>query len=148
VTEERRRASARTIAPGRLYQRGHFLTWPRAQKWSLIEELGIRTVVNLWVKVDPDLSNDKGLLYINWPIPGDRIPPDVDLMVPWLAKLLDRGPMLVQCEAGVNRSMWLCGRLLVARGVRPGEALGTVLEGGRIKSVFQADIMQGATDNE
>lgn len=139
---ERTRAWARDVVPGRLYQRGHFLTWPSEQKWDMLRELNIKTVVNLWVKVDPDLSNSAGLVYITWPIAGDEVPPDADLMVPFLARLLDRGPMLVQCEAGVNRSLWLCGRLMAARGFKGNVALGTVLAlaKGKMKSVFQADI--------
>lgn len=115
-----RAAMHEVLTPKRLWQRGQFLTWPAEQKWGMLRSVNVTTVVNLWTKVDPDLSapspNGGGILYINWPITSDRVPPETDSMVAFLATLMITKPggMLVHCEAGVNRSAWLCARLIAA----------------------------------
>lgn len=110
------RMAANEVIPGKLYQRAHFLTWTAGQKQALLERLGVTVVVNLWLKVDPDLSGQ--CIYLNWPIAGNRVPPDTKAMTNLVNHLLDTGHVvLVHCEAGRNRSAWFCARLAAMRGV-------------------------------
>jgi protein-tyrosine phosphatase len=109
------RASANTVLPGKIYQRGNFLSWPRRQKERLLSELGVTIVVNMWAKMDADLSweNDTGRIYLQWHTSPSEVPPDADLFVLWLSALLNRGHVvLIHCEAGRGRSVWLSTRLL------------------------------------
>lgn len=108
------RAAANVVIPDLLFQRGNFLTWPYAQKQRLLADNQITVVVNLWTKVDSDLSTDEpGRVYLHWPIPGDRVPAEWRLMRSFLGALLRANRrVLVHCEAGVNRSVWLCALLL------------------------------------
>lgn len=118
------RGGVNTIIPGKLYQRGNMLKWPREQKEKLYDELGITVTVNLWSKVDPDLSHSSRMV-LNYPITSKR--PDratADAMTNMVNALLDAGHVvLVHCEAGRNRSAWFCARLLAHRG-------GTIREAG------------------
>ena len=113
---ERKRNGVATFLPGRLFQRGNFLNWPAAQKRQMLDELGVTVVLNLWLKVDPDLSpltHQYGLAYFNWHISPSVLPKDSEVMVEFLGKMLDRGHvLLVHCEAGKGRSVWLSTRLL------------------------------------
>jgi protein-tyrosine phosphatase len=133
------------IIPGRLYQRGHFLTWSAERKQKMLAEHGIGVVVNLWQKVDPDLSST-GVLYVNWPIPGGRPPAFAEEMVSLLVRHLRMGiPVLVHCEAGVNRSVWLCARLLhaydgVLTGPQTVQAVANLMPGARMRPGLKEDI--------
>jgi len=108
------RASANTIIEGKLYQRGHFLTWPAAQKWRMLENAGITMVVNLWSKVDPDLSGEEqGRIYLCWLCSPSAVPHDADLMTEIVANLIMAGHCaLIHCEAGRGRSVWFSARVL------------------------------------
>lgn len=109
------RASFNEVIPALLWQRGQFLTWPASRKRRALAERGIRVVVNLWHKIDPDLSpEDHEAIYINWHIsPSDPAPRVAAPMLDMLANLLREGHgMLVHCEAGRGRSAWLCTELV------------------------------------
>lgn len=127
------RAGFTEVLPGRLYQRGQFLTWPARQKRKLLDNLGITVVVNLWHKIDADLSpDDHGRIYINWHVsPSDAATvKNAWPLVELLAKLMHRGErVLVHCEAGRGRSVWLCAELVKAvTGMSGLEALSHVRE--------------------
>ena len=111
---QRRRQGVAEIIPGVLYQRGQFLTWTYEQKAHLLEELGISVIVNLWHRVDSDLGRDiPGTAYLSLPMSPSALPADAELLIDYLAGLLRRGhTMLVHCEAGRGRSVWLATRLL------------------------------------
>lgn len=127
----------------RLYQRGHFLTWPHERKWEMLVDLDIGLVVNLWVKVDPDLS---GLPVLALPMHGDYVPAWADKAAR-IAADWQGGAVLVHCEAGVNRSAWFCARVLMARGMSGAEALFQVAQAiGRTKinPKLKADLLKDA----
>jgi hypothetical protein len=133
------------IVPGKLYQRGHMLTWPAADKHRMLDELGITVVVNLWLKVDPDLSGR--VIYINWPISGAAVPPDADAMTAFVSGLLSSGHVvLVHCEAGKNRSVWFCARLLrmafgpSARGTNVLDLVKRKVPGTSLRSQLERDV--------
>lgn len=112
------RAGAAEIIPGKLYQRGNFLTWPRSQKWRFMEERGITMVLNMWTKIDPDMSpepGDLGRIYINWLCSPSEVPQDANLMVGFCADMVNAGQcLLVHCEAGRGRSVWFAARVCQA----------------------------------
>ncbi len=121
-----KRASINEILPGRIYQRGQFLTWPYEQKKRLLEQLGIDVVVNLWSKVDPDLSSGSlGRVYLCWPTSPSEVPECADLFVEFLVNLVRVGKrILIHCEAGRGRSVWLSARVLAdVEGIPRAEAL-------------------------
>jgi protein-tyrosine phosphatase len=107
------RAGAVEIIPGKLYQRGQFLTWPAAQKRGLLDRMKVDTVVNLWSKVDPDLSSEKlGFTYLCWLTSPSAVPEGADVLVEVVARRLEHGGCaLVHCEAGRGRSVWLAARV-------------------------------------
>jgi protein-tyrosine phosphatase len=120
------RAGVNIVIPGKLYQRGHFLTWPAAQKHRLFKDTGITMVVNLWSKVDPDLSADQaGRIYLCWLCSPSAVPPDADRMTDAVASLIGGGHRaLIHCEAGRGRSVWFSARVLAAvTGISGAEAL-------------------------
>lgn len=110
------RMSAREIVPGLLYQRGQFLTWTADQKMRMLGDRGITTVVNLWSKVDPDLSNmGDEFLYLCWLTSPHKIPSGVRHMAALIAyRMENSGAVLIHCEAGRGRSVWLCARVVAA----------------------------------
>lgn len=122
--EQAQRAALRTIIPGKLYQRGQFLTWPYNQKHRLLREHGITFVVNLWHKIDPDLSSSQlGWLYLNWLCSPSHVPPAADLMTNFVTLALEDGHrVLVHCEAGRGRSVWFVTRVLATYRNIPGPA--------------------------
>jgi hypothetical protein len=94
-----------------LFQRGQTLTWPRDQKLRILDAHKIDLVINLWLKVDPDLSGE--CRYVNWPIPGDRVADDIDDVVELAVRSIARHRgVLVHCEAGKNRSAFVCALVL------------------------------------
>lgn len=106
------RASLNVIVPGQLYQRANFLSWPRWQKEKLLKEHNIRVVVNLWSKSDPEVSSDSEQVYVylHYWISGAKIPPEQELrgLLDFLMNCSKMGwPILIHCEAGVNRSVFL-----------------------------------------
>jgi hypothetical protein len=114
---ERTRGAVNVVLPGKLYQRGNMLKWPLAQKEKMFQELGITAVVNVWSKVDPDQSHPSRI-YINYPVTSKRPHgPTATSMARLVAALIRSGHVvLVHCEAGRNRSVWFCIRVLVALG--------------------------------
>ena len=118
------RGGVNEVIPGLLFQRANFLNWPRRQKQAMLARHGIRVVVNLWHKADPDLSSDAEgtLLYLNWHIAGDTVPDHAKEIIQLLLLLLhDRWPILIHCEAGSNRSVWLAAELVRRWGGVTGE---------------------------
>jgi|SRR5262245_14016830 len=123
------RAGANEVIPGRLYQRGHSLTWPTAQKWRLLKEYKINMVVNMWSKVDPDLSTDQqGFIYLNWLCSPSIVPPDAEIMSRLVASLINANHCaLIHCEAGRGRSVWFSARVLaILQGISGREALAEI----------------------
>lgn len=110
------RMSMRPIIESQLYQRGQFLTWTAESKRKMIQTHGITTVVNLWTKVDPDLSAmQEGFLYINWLTSPHKVPHDADYVIDLIvARMSDSGAVLIHCEAGRGRSVWLATRVVAA----------------------------------
>lgn len=144
------RRGVNEVIPGKLYQRGHFLTWTHEQKHQMLLELGITVVVNLWNHVDPDLSRDiEGVLYLNYVASPSRVPPEADLLVAFLTGLLKSGHrLLVHCEAGRGRSVWLCGRLVRSyiSATSGADALAWVLDAvpkADVNLILQKDITGG-----
>lgn len=111
---EAKRAGVREVIPGVLYQRGQFLSWPHAQKHKVLNDLGITCVVNLWHKIDPDLSSPmQDVVYLNLHMNTDKVSRTAEATVFYVHHLMVAGHrVLVHCEAGVNRSSWLCARLV------------------------------------
>lgn len=106
----RGRNSVNEIIPGKLYQRGQILTWQREKKYRMLEEYGIRTVVNFWPKIDSDMG-EAGVNYIHIPAVQSEQMLDsrVLLAADWVSQMIDQeGPVLVLCEAGVTRSVYFC----------------------------------------
>lgn len=96
------------IVPGRVYQRGQFVTFPVHQKLAMLERNRIDVVVNLWARPDMELHQKDGLIYIHWPIAGNVVPSPKWPIIDMLASYYDAGKnILIHCEAGVNRSVWL-----------------------------------------
>jgi hypothetical protein len=100
-----------TVVNDRLYQRGQILSWKRADKLALFEELNIGIVVNFWPKLDPDMS-DMPCWY--WYLPSgsdDMVSTRVSKMARLLASLLTHGDYsaLILCEAGKTRSVFFAG---------------------------------------
>lgn len=102
------------IIPEHLYQRGQFITFPWSAKMEMLEQYKITMVVNLWTRPDPELHTYPGLVYIHWPIGGGE-PPKPYSRTGYLMDLVHNemyeGRVLVHCEAGVNRSIWLAAKL-------------------------------------
>lgn len=111
------RMGVNEVLPGSLYQRGHFLTWTHAQKHEFLEDLGVDVVVNLWGRVDPDLSsNGHDIYYVVQPVSSRSVGLEEEALVSMIGALMFAGHrVLVHCEAGVNRSAWLCARLVALR---------------------------------
>jgi hypothetical protein len=98
------------IIPGKLYQRGQFMTWFLDRKMEFLKRNGITAVVNLWGKIDPELE---GIRYFVWPLRSNN-PDNIDDLAIFVHNLMVEGDVvLVHCEAGVNRSVWLCTKLLM-----------------------------------
>lgn len=109
------------IIPGKLYQRGQFMTFPVISKIQMLERYDIGMVVNLWYRPDPELHIKDGLIYIHWPIGGGEVPFMDSHMINFLNDHLSNGTkVLVHCEAGVNRSIWLATRLVMKQEVLSG----------------------------
>jgi hypothetical protein len=102
------------------------LTWPAAQKQRLFRDIEATMVVNLWSKVDPDMSTDEqGRIYLCWLCSPSAVPEDADLMTRIVADLILSGHCaLIHCEAGRGRSVWFSARVMAAVMDMPGsEAL-------------------------
>ena len=107
------RKAVNEIMVGRLYQRGNMLSWPRSDKVKLFKERNISIVVNLWTKMDLDMSSIPLDCYLYLPTPRskDMIRRRILLAAEMVAKMMaaDRkAATLVLCEAGVTRSVFFC----------------------------------------
>lgn len=101
------------IIPNTLYQRGQFVTFPFATKMAMLERYNIDMVVNLWSRPDPELHAKSGLVYLHWPIAGNVVPHMSREYIRFISDHMSEGyKVLVHCEAGVNRSVWLVAKLL------------------------------------
>lgn len=149
-TEKRRNGVAEVI-PGKLYQRANFLTWPYGQKKAMLDDLGVNVVVNLWRPVDSDMADNRpgtkhnDRIYLNWHMATNVAPSGGHAMVRFLGDLMRQGHvLLVHCEAGRNRSAWLCARLVKdALRVTPEHAIQIVTRAApriKISTELQADI--------
>lgn len=131
------------IIPGRLYQRGQFLTFDRKNKLAALEELDITLVVNLWTKPDPDLEGvmDK-TMYLNWPIWASRIPNEetLECVVELISNHLKHSAALIHCEAGKGRSVFLSALVLAHVNRWDGEQvmkqINELVPGHRLTPVF------------
>jgi len=106
------------ILEGRLWQRGQFLTASRSSKRATLDNLGIDVIVNLWTKPDPDLdARPNERLYVHWPIHGTKVEDKflLRLMVKFIVRLIEHDhKVLIHCEAGVNRSIFLVTLVVAA----------------------------------
>jgi hypothetical protein len=144
-----KRAGVNEVISGSLYQRGHFLTWPYAKKWQMLDSLDIDVVVNLWRPIDSDIANPglgRMVAYLNWPMMTDKVPENTKALVAFVAYLIRQGhTALIHCEAGVNRSAWLCARVVrEVAGVAPEQALSQVQQAipkARINPALVRDVL-------
>ena len=107
---KRKRAQLIEVVPDKLYQRGRFQSWPGKKKQDILESHNIGLVVNLWAKVDPEVTNDTRRTYIHFPMRGN-VPPkpeQLDALVGFISSFIwEDQAVLIHCEAGVNRSCFL-----------------------------------------
>lgn len=116
------------VEPGRVYRSGQL--WP-SQLSSLLQEKGIRTVINLrgenpgrsWYDDEIRVTEAAGVRHVSLPMSAN-VEPSPEL----LARLIDtlgsaQQPMLIHCEAGADRS-GLASALyqLINKGQSPAEA--------------------------
>jgi hypothetical protein len=108
------RAGFNELIPGKLYQRGQFLTWPAKKKEAVLAQYGITMVVNLWCKIDPDLSPDLlDRIYLNWHTSPSTVPVNATLLIDTVVGAMRGGhTVLIHCEAGRGRSVWLSARVM------------------------------------
>lgn len=104
------------IVPGKLYQRGEFMDFPREIKLSELRRRGIDIVINVWSKSDKEISEEM-FRYIHWPLPdGELRACDKQFLsgvAMWVVgDISDGHRVLVHCHAGRNRSA-LVSALLV-----------------------------------
>lgn len=133
-----KRAAFNEVIPGKLYQRGRFLSWPRKKKDQMLEDHNIRVVINLWSKVDPEVSGDSNRIYLHLPMKGNRPIDSVildGLLVFLMPFVASEDAVLVHCEAGVNRSCYLVACLVAEyENISGKEALGIIEEKcGKVK---------------
>lgn len=103
------RAGVNEVIPGKLYQRGKFITWPQRQKREMLKELGVTMVVNLWSKIDSDLeAEEQGVTYLNYLASPSSVPRNAGALVSFITRMINEGHVvLIHCEAGRGRSVWL-----------------------------------------
>lgn len=138
------------IIPGKLYQRGQILSWPREDKLAMLKERNISIVVNLWPKIDSDFSGSDLDLYLYLPVPRskDMTSFTVRAMATAVAAMLlkRKKAALVLCEAGVTRSVFFCVLVVSAmKGISLGKAYSLVemlLPKHRMKSFMKSYCMK------
>lgn len=140
------------ILPNKLYQRGQFVTFPWQAKMDMLNKYDIGLVVNLWVRPDPELHTKQGLIYIHWPISGAERPRMADSMIDLINDHMCSGTkILIHCEAGVNRSIWLAAKL-VARynnisGSESLEHVKSIVSHTKMRSGLVTDLTMTNNDN-
>ena len=95
---------------------------------------GVDAVVDLEGDIDtsiPEHESQRGTtLYVYWPIEDeDEMPEEgvVRAIASFVSALLDQDQeVLVHCRSGHNRSGLICARTLIARGMKPEEAIAKV----------------------
>ena len=104
------RGAIREIIPEVLYQRGQILTWQREKKFAVFKDLGIKTVVNLWPKQDPDLAESQVVNYLQLSAVRSEMMLEsrMETAARYVAELCQEHPTLVLCEAGKTRSVYFC----------------------------------------
>lgn len=108
----RKRAGVNEVLAKRIYQRGQIFTWTKERKLLTFQELGLRSVINFWPKIDPDLA-DMGLDF-SWQLSTPRSEGMLDKHIMFAAKataeyLKMKGTnTLILCEAGKTRSVFFC----------------------------------------
>lgn len=110
----RTRGALNEILTGRLYQRGQIMTWQREKKYSLLQEYGIKTVINFWPKIDPDMGEAPIDNYLHLAAVKSELMLEhrMTQAADMVARLSATSPTLVLCEAGVTRSVYFCILLL------------------------------------
>src|SRR5262245_51295733 len=113
-----RRRAFSEIFPDKIYQRGQIFTWPRTVKEQHFKQYGIKIVVNLWTKIDVDMT-DVGLdMYLYLPtgsgeeeMKGSWILQSAEL-VGKLLQTPEKYAALIVCESGVTRSVFFSALVL------------------------------------
>jgi len=130
VAKSPSRNAVNEVIAGRLYQRGQILTWQREKKYRILQDLGIKTVVNFWPKLDPDMG-EAGINYLHLPAVQSEqmLERRMETTARLVAQLSEEGAVLALCEAGMTRSVYFCV-LLVSQllGISPHDAHGYVTE--------------------
>lgn len=137
------------IIPGKLYQRSQFMTFPWNTKLEMLNRYDIGMVVNLWARPDPELHAKSGLIYLHWPIGGGERPRLSDAMIELIDQALwDGVKVLIHCEAGVNRSIWLSAKVKARHQLTGGiQAFNSILDlvtRTKVRSGLMSDL--AATD--
>lgn len=104
------RGAFNEIISGKIYQRGQVYTWTLDKKRLAFEEHGVKAVLNLWPKTDPDMA----CLNLDWysqlycPRSEETLRPSVLLMAEYTAEWVRTAPgaLLILCEAGKTRSVF------------------------------------------
>lgn len=131
------RSGLNEILPGKLYQRGQILTWQREKKYSILQEYGIRTVVNFWPKIDPDMGEAPvdNYLFLAAPRSLQMLERRMEKGADLVANLAQTAPVLVLCEAGVTRSVYFCVLVLSRL-----EGLTLAAAYDRVRGVIRTDL--------
>jgi len=132
-----------------LYQRGKILTWLRTDKVELIEGLNIGVIVNMWPKVDAELSEMPldWYLQLSTPRSENMTKPHILMAADAVATYMKASPrnVLVLCEAGKTRSSFFCALVLRRMGLTVDETFATLRE--RIPAMelkgFMIDYLRG-----
>jgi hypothetical protein len=108
----KKRSAVNVVLPGRIFQRGQIFTWTRTVKAQCFEDLGLRSVVNFWPKIDSDLA-DMGLDWywqLSTPRSEGMLSPHIHQAAASVADYLTLPDtnVLVLCEAGKTRSVFFC----------------------------------------
>jgi hypothetical protein len=76
----------------------------------MIEEYGIKTVVNFWPKIDPDITESGITSYLYLPAVRSEqmLEPRIESAARYVSELCVGGAVLALCEAGMTRSVYFC----------------------------------------
>jgi protein-tyrosine phosphatase len=114
---------------------------PRGGDWLEDEvqgwrQQGVQVVVSLLTSEEmqelglmgePAAANDRGLIFMNLPIPDRGVPPEGSTAANFVEKIgkqLESGrTIVIHCRQGIGRSGMIAAALLVRRGSSPSEAI-------------------------